>query len=60
MLTTLLEGAVRGGKWHTLMDKVHSKLNLHWSAGKVLGRQGAAGVDGQTVNARKSNVCERN
>ncbi len=41
MLTTLLEGAVRGGKWHTLSDKVHSKRNLYGSVGKVLGRKGA-------------------
>ena len=50
MLTTLLEGAVRGGKWHSLNDKVHSKLNLYWSAGKVLGRKGAPGIDGMTVD----------
>ena len=50
MLTTLLEGAVRGGKWHSLSDKVHGKLNLYWSAGKVLGRKGAPGVDGMTVD----------
>lgn len=57
MLTTLLEGAVRGGKWHTLSDKVHSKLNLYQSAGKVLGRKGAPGVDGQTVDDFEA--CER-
>ena len=49
MLATLLENKVRGGKWHTLIDKVLSKLNLFCSASKVLGKQGAAGVDRPTV-----------
>ena len=49
MLATLMEGKVRGGKWHTLIDKVYSELNLHCSAAKVMGKKGAAGVDGQTV-----------
>ena len=49
MLATLNEGKVRGGKWHTLIDKVYSELNLHSSTSKVLGKQGAAGVDGQSV-----------
>jgi len=49
MLATLLENKVRGGRWHTLIDKVYSELNLFCSAGKVLGKQGAAGVDRQTV-----------
>lgn len=49
MLATLLEDKVRGGKWHTLFDKVFSELNLFCSAHKVLGNKGAAGVDWQTV-----------
>ena len=49
MLATLLENKVRGGKWHTLIDKVFSELNLFCSARKVLGKKGAAGVDWQTV-----------
>lgn len=50
MLTTLLENKVRGGKWHTLIDKVFHDLNLFCSAKKVLGKKGAAGVDRQTVD----------
>jgi RNA-directed DNA polymerase len=50
MLTTLLENRVRGDKWHTLIDKVFSELNLFGSAHKVLGKKGAAGVDRQTVD----------
>lgn len=49
MLDSLLTNKVKGGKWHTLIDKVFSELNLFCSAGKVLGKQGAAGVDRQTV-----------
>jgi RNA-directed DNA polymerase len=48
MLDTLTVG-VRGGKWHALIDKVFSELNLFTSARKVLGKKGAAGVDRQTV-----------
>lgn len=48
MLATLATG-VKGGKWHTLIDKVYHPLNLHVAARKVLGKAGAAGVDGQTV-----------
>jgi RNA-directed DNA polymerase len=44
-----LEGGVKGGKWHTLIDKVFDPRNLACAAGKVLHKQGAAGVDRQTV-----------
>lgn len=48
MLTTLEHG-VRGGKWHSLIDKVFSPLNLWVASQKVVGKQGAAGVDHQTA-----------
>jgi RNA-directed DNA polymerase len=48
MLTALHQG-VRGGKWHTLMDKVFAPLNLFTASCQVIGNQGAAGVDHQTV-----------
>ncbi len=48
MLTTLRQG-VRGGRWHTLIDKVYAPLNLFAASGHVIGNQGAAGVDHQTV-----------
>lgn len=48
MLTTLEQG-VRGGRWHTLIDKVYNPSNLWDAAGQVIGNQGAAGVDRQTV-----------
>jgi RNA-directed DNA polymerase len=48
MLTTLEQG-VRGGRWHTLIDKVYAPLNLFAASGNVIGNGGAAGVDHQTV-----------
>src|SRR5438094_8620966 len=48
MLTALQHG-VRGGRWHTLIDKVYQPINLWLASGSVLGNQGAAGVDRQTV-----------
>lgn len=48
MLTTLEQG-VRGGKWHTLIDKVYAPRNLCSASERVIGNQGAAGVDRQTV-----------
>jgi RNA-directed DNA polymerase len=49
MLTTLEQG-VRGGKWHTLIDKVFAPLNLFAASRNVIGNRGAAGVDHQTVD----------
>jgi len=48
MLDTLNVG-VRGGKWHTLIDKVYAKLNLYSAARRVTGNKGAAGVDHQST-----------
>ena len=48
MLTTLEQG-VRGGRWHTLSDKVYQPINLLAASIAVLGNEGAAGVDNQTV-----------
>jgi RNA-directed DNA polymerase len=48
MLDALHQG-VRGGKWHTLRDKVYNPLNLYSASASVLGNKGAAGVDHQTV-----------
>jgi RNA-directed DNA polymerase len=48
MLKTLLEG-VRGGRWHTLIDKVYQPMNLLLASISVLDNEGAAGVDHQTV-----------
>lgn len=48
MLTTLEQG-VRGGRWHTLSDKVYAPLNLFAASESVIGKRGAAGVDHQTA-----------
>ncbi len=48
-MLTALEQGVRGGKWHTLIDKVYQPINLGVASMVVLGNQGAAGVDHQTV-----------
>lgn len=48
MLATLQEG-VKGGKWHTLIDKVYDPRNLYNAARKVVYKKGAPGVDRQTV-----------
>ncbi len=48
MLTTLEQG-VRGGKWHTLIDKAYAPLNLFVASRHVIDNGGAAGVDHQTV-----------
>jgi RNA-directed DNA polymerase len=48
MLKTLEEG-VRGGRWHTLIDKVYLPENLNWAHCIVVDNDGAAGVDYQTA-----------
>jgi RNA-directed DNA polymerase len=48
MLRTLEQG-VRGGRWHTLIDKVYLPENLVRSHYQVQSNAGAAGVDYQTV-----------
>src|SRR5271155_1611824 len=48
MLDALQRG-VRGGKWHTLKDKVYKARNLYAASLSVLGNEGAPGVDHQTV-----------
>jgi RNA-directed DNA polymerase len=57
MLTTLRNG-VKGGRWHTLNDKVYRMLNLFTASESVLGNKGAAGVDHQTVEAFQENQLE--
>ena len=49
MLTTLLTG-VRGGRWHTLIDKVYALDTLFFAARRVVYNKGAAGVEHQTVD----------
>jgi RNA-directed DNA polymerase len=48
MLATLVEG-VRGGKWYSLMDKVHAERTLRTAFARVKANHGASGVDHVTV-----------
>jgi RNA-directed DNA polymerase len=57
MLSALHSG-VRGGKWHTLIDKVYESFNLFVASESVLGNEGAAGVDHQTVTQFKDRRLE--
>jgi RNA-directed DNA polymerase len=44
-----LENGVKGGKWFSLIDKVYRKQTLRAAWQKVEGKEGAAGVDRQSV-----------
>jgi RNA-directed DNA polymerase len=48
MLSALGNG-VKGGKWYALNDKVYAPATLRLAWAKVKANQGAAGVDGQSV-----------
>jgi RNA-directed DNA polymerase len=48
-MLTALETGVRGGRWHTLSDKVFSPRNLFAASERVIANGGAAGVDHQSV-----------
>lgn len=50
MLKALEEG-VKGGKWHSLIDKVYSERNLRAAFERVKRNKGSAGVDHVTVEA---------
>jgi RNA-directed DNA polymerase len=55
MLATLAEG-VKGGKWYSLMDKVHAERTLRTAAAKVVANKGASGVDHVTVEMFESEL----
>jgi RNA-directed DNA polymerase len=48
-MLTALEQGVKGGRWYSLMDKVHPERNLSAAFTRVFANQGAAGVDHVTV-----------
>ena len=48
-MLTALEKGVKGGKWYSLMDKVHTLANLRAAFAKVKANRGGAGVDHQTI-----------
>lgn len=57
-MLTALEKGVRGGRWHTLMDKVISPLNLEIACEHVMANRGAACVDGQGVERFRQHCRE--
>ena len=48
MLSALVNG-VKGGKWYALIDKVYAPVTLEEAWNKVRANDGAAGVDGQSI-----------
>jgi RNA-directed DNA polymerase len=49
MLSALVNG-VKGGKWYSLIDKVYASDTLELAWTKVEANEGAAGVDGQSID----------
>lgn len=49
MLVTLEHNGVRGGKWHSLIDKVYKPENLYSAYREVAANKGAPGVDNVTI-----------
>ena len=58
MLEALATG-VRGGKWHSLFDKVYRVSNLKAAWGRVSANRGAAGVDAVTIDEFNKDADER-
>ena len=48
-MVSALGNGVKGGKWYSLMDKVYAPATLNAAWAKVRANQGAAGVDGQSI-----------
>jgi Reverse transcriptase (RNA-dependent DNA polymerase) len=48
-MLSALENGVTGGKWYSLIDKVHAAATLALAWTKVQANHGAAGADGQSV-----------
>ena len=54
-----LETGVRGGKWHSLIDKVYRLPNLQAAWKRVAANQGKGGVDGMSIAEFARNADER-
>lgn len=57
MLTALGNG-VKGGKWHSLMDKVYAPKTLVLAWKKVRANKGGAGADNITIDKFESNALQ--
>lgn len=54
-----LETGVRGGKWHSLFDKVYRLANLKAAWKRVAANRGSSGVDRVTIEQFSKNAEER-
>jgi len=57
-MLTALENGVRGGRWHSLMDKVYSPANLNSAFATVKANKGSPGVDHQTIEMFEARLEE--
>jgi RNA-directed DNA polymerase len=57
-MLTALESGVKGGKWFSMIDKVHPVRTLHAAFYQVAENKGAAGVDHMTVDGFKLRLDE--
>lgn len=48
-MLSALENGVKGGRWYSLIDKAYAPATLEFGWTKVQANDGAAGVDGQSV-----------
>ena len=53
-----LEQGVKGGKWFSLIDKVHPERTLRAAFSQVAANEGAAGVDHVTISMFESHLDE--
>ena len=58
-MLTALEVGVKGGQWHSMMDKVYNEANLFWSFTRVARNRGAAGVDRVTIDQFATGLAPR-
>src|ERR1700758_5773208 len=54
-MVSALENGVKGGRWYSLIDKVHAPATLAAAWERVLANAGAAGVDGQSIERFEAN-----
>ena len=57
-MLTALENGVKGGKWYSLMDKVHSLENLRRAFALVKAKRGSPGSDHETIAMFESRLEE--
>ena len=57
-MVSALDNGVKGGRWYSLIDKVHAPATLQAAWAKVRANRGAAGVDGVSIGrfAARSDV----